>query len=276
MKMWQGGILGAVAAALLSAAPVQAASLGPAFDNYSGPVEIKFKNWESFSTPQIQEGSENFGVLVVTSITDPLGNPLFNSGGNQWLTGVFYGITVTEVTPSGSGFNGKATGGRIDIYLNSSNFDASQGLAGYAAGGCAIGGDCYHGITDVGGELVLSLELASGIDPLNGDVFLNADFNNTTLPASGGAQAYYNVIGGSLASKFDTDSLDTPFGKRDMFATNDFCPNGFPGCGATVGDWQLQSDDPIQAHVIPEPATLAFLGVGLLGLGVAVRRRRRA
>jgi hypothetical protein len=280
MKKWQGGILGAVAAALLSAAPVQAApSLGAAFDNYNGPVKIKFENWESFDTRDIEVGSINFGVLRVTSIHDADGNALFVSGfmGSPWLTGVFYGIEVTEVTPDGTGFNGKATGGRIDIYLNPTNFDPNQGTGGYGAAGCAIGGSCYNGITNVpGGELVLSLELASGIDPLNSNVTLNADFNTATLPTSGGAQAYYNVIGGSLASKFDTDSLDTPFGKRDMYAENNFCPNGFPGCGTEAGDWQLQSDDPIEGYVIPEPATLAVLGVGLLGLGVAVRRRRRA
>jgi hypothetical protein len=102
---------------------------------------------------------------------------------------------------------------------------------------------------------------------------LNADFNATTLPTAGTAQAYYNVVGGSLASKFDTDTLPTAFGTRDFFAQNTFCPNGATSCGLPVGDWQLLSNDPIRAFVVPEPTTLAVLGFGLLGLGFAVRRR---
>ena len=33
--------------------------------------------------------------------------------------------------------------------------------------------------------------------------------------------------------------------------------------------------DDIQLNVIPEPATLALFGLGLVGVGVVVRRRRR-
>lgn len=274
MRTWQGGILGAVAAALLGAAPVQAAPSIGTLDSFNGPVEIKFTNWESF-TNGVTVGSENFGILSIETIKDPLTNTaLFQQGqGGQFLTGVFYGIVVDSVSPDG--LSAKATGGTIKIYLNSSNLTPTLGTAGYTSGACAGSLDftCYDGIT--GGELVLELELASGVDPLDSDVTLDADFENDEFPPTGKASAYYNVVGGSLKSKFDTDTVSTPHGTRDLFAQNDFCPNGVPSCGPTVGNWQLLSNDPIRGYVIPEPGTLAVLGVGLLGLGMAVRRRRR-
>jgi hypothetical protein len=274
MKMWQGGILGAVAAALLSAAPVQAAPSLGLLDTFNGPVEIKFTNWESF-TNGLTIGSENYGILSIETINDPLTNTaLWQKGqGGVFLTGIFYGITVSSV--SDDGLSAQATGGTIKIYFNTSNLTPGLGTAGYTSGACAGSTDysCYDGIT--GGELALELELASGIvaDP---DVTLAATFTDDEFPPTGKASAYYNVVGGALASKFDTDTIDTPFGTRDLFAQNDFCPNGVPSCGVQVGDWQMLSNDPIRGYVIPEPGTLAVLGIGLLGLGVAVRRRRRA
>jgi hypothetical protein len=42
---------------------------------------------------------------------------------------------------------------------------------------------------------------------------------------------------------------------------------------AYEGGWELESSDPIQGVLIPEPATLSLLGIGLAALGFAKRRK---
>lgn len=244
---------------------------------YTGDIVIKFRNFENVS-PTLTTGAENFGVLNITSITDTVGNNLWTSGGaNGYLGGIFADITVLSSIPdSGGGLNVQGTGGQLDIYLSSTAPNAAQGLAGYGAAGCAPGDLCYNTISNTGdGILFLSLAFASGIDPTNPMVTVDANFDGTTFPTSGDASSYMNVIGGAYAANFDTNGLATAFGVRDMFTQNDFCDNGTPSCGS-VGDWDLQSDDPTRASFrsVPEPSTTALLGLGLLGLAVTARRKK--
>ncbi|HXG02584.1 MAG TPA: hypothetical protein VNO23_04105 [Candidatus Binatia bacterium] len=265
---------------VFAATPVLAAptfSLG----GYTGPIFIKFRNFESFLDPDqngIDPGDENFGIVNITNITDPLGNNLWTSGGsNGFLAGVFADVIVQSVTPFGGGFDVESTGGILDIYLSSTAPNAGQGHAGYAAGGCAPGDLCYNTISNTAdGILFLRLTFASGIDPTDGTVTVDGTFDTSTFPTTGDAAAFANVTGGAFAGMFDSDGLPTAFGPRDVFFTNRFCPNGAPGCfgGVTIGDWQLQSDDPASAIVVTQPATVLLLGTGLLGLATMVRRRR--
>ena len=259
----------------------QAQALTFDLGGYTGPITIKFQNWESF-TGGLQQGSENFGILSVTSVQTPGGGtPLWQTGdGGAEISGIFRDITVTSITPVGTGVNVQSTSGFLDLYLNpfgsfAGAGGAAQGTGGYS--GCIATLDCYTGISDAGGMLFLSLEFASGINPLNATTTVNGDFNLATLPASGNASSYLNVTGGAYASNFDTDSFATVFGTRDLFAQNDFCPNGQLTCtgGANIGDWQLISDDPVRAFFIPEPGTLMLLGLGLVGFA-AMRRKARA
>src|SRR5690349_3382566 len=90
------GVTCAVAAAPLYAAP--AFSLG----GYTGPITIKLKDYENL-TAGLTVGSENYGLVRITEITDPLGNDLWQQGGsNGFLSGVFNGIIINSVTPAGT------------------------------------------------------------------------------------------------------------------------------------------------------------------------------
>jgi hypothetical protein len=270
----------AATTALFSAA----ASASPLIDlnGFTGPVEIKFQNYESFSSTPVMPGDTNFGVVQVTSIVDPnTGNNLWVQGqGGQFLSGVFNGITVSSVTATTSGFDTTATGGVFEFWLTSHNFNPGQGTGGYTTGGCAVGGLCYNGITNTGGIDALNLELVPGTtsgSPVLDANTLSASTDSLTLPISGSAEGFADITGGADAGQFAHGGFTTLFAPADMDILDDFCSRGQSGCaGPNSSNWELFSHDPVDAIVMPEPASICLLAGGLGLLAPWVRRRRNA
>lgn len=88
------------------------------------------------------------------------------------------------------------------------------------------------------------------------------------------AQAFLNIVGGSEAYMFDRDvygpGLDLAMGANLQLPFNP----AYTGTPQDIGNWAVRSWDPVQGNVIPEPATLTLLGLGVLGLGARIRRNK--
>jgi len=122
---------------------------------------------------------------------------------------------------------------------------------------------------------------ASGVGTTNGfynGTVLSEDINLGT--GQGSANGYIHLLGGSYESQVGKGDLGLGPYVDLTLGTLLYTPSQ---TGSTLSDianyfgtgwWPVDSQDPATFMVIPEPATMSLLGLGLLGIG-AIRRRMR-
>ena len=237
------------------------ASQAMAFSLPLGPVEIKYKNWESLvdkdSDGVNSVGDGYRGLIRLTSIDTPGGAPLWSQSGNgQEITGTIEGLLISSITTLAVGYNVQFTGGVIKLYLDSTPEYANP----------ATGLAPANFVDSDTGNTFLELTFNTGIRPDSPTTTQDSVVSGLTNPLSGTGTFYADVTGGDFASMFNSDAFSTAFGKRDIHARSDIEGPGNFG-------FTLNSDDPAAAQVVPEPGTMALVGIGLLGFAIAGKRR---
>ncbi len=263
--------------ALAAGAMLLASSYAAASINIGGltvPVGTHFENGTIYENIVTGVGQTLTGYGEVFSIND---QPVTTLCNGCELTYVFGGYKVTSITPTSITFSG----GYVNFYLG---FGANNDLNPSMSSGSAADFSAASNGT-------LFLTLAGHAIDAAGNTFAGTG-NNIGSQNPGGTGSglgdidvtgmmFGNTVGaGAIAnSNFNTNSIASLFGGfADFLIGSTFSTTNVPHsgeCGPTsTAAGCLRGSADFRGLVIPEPDSLALLGLGVAALSLGLRRRK--
>jgi hypothetical protein len=233
-------------------------------------------------------GAAHINQVAIGFVQDPAFNPFFAGGVHKFL---FVESTISPPAGHVNGVNGIIASG----YVNGVNFD----LADASTLNSALNklGTTYSAIvvaSDFGGVLtqseldILNARRNSIIGFLNqgGGLYAMAEIGPPLGLTTSGQFGYLPIVASSAAkNQSEVGNTLTPFGMSLGLLTSDINGNFSHNIFTTTGGLNVVDMDSSgeilslagrQQVFIPEPASVALLGVGGVCLLGCVRRRRRA
>jgi hypothetical protein len=179
------------------------------------------------------------------------------------LTYRFDNYAVTSITGTTVAFSG----GVVNFYIG---YGADNDFNPFASSSSAA-----DVAAATNGTLFLSLQ-GHAVDAL-GNTLLGGGVNIGTPSATGNGSGLLDVIGGSAAAFFNTNSIGATFGgPADFLLTSSFNSTTAPHpaeCAQQIFTSCLAGSADLRGAVqVPAPAIPALLGLGLLGFGMLRRR----
>lgn len=214
------------------------------------------------------DGTEDaFGTFQINKITDENNNVLWSMASTGQQLAVFYygvdDVMLSYINLATTYSELLAIGLKADMYLYDSQvYNPNLGTSG------RTGGSSYTNVTV--GEKVL--ELVGATEYIDYPVFTRAYELQEYGYASTGAftgTAYLDVVGGSWFDNWNTNTFPVMLGGD--FADVRFTFTTFDNNQAA--DWLIRGVATGDANVVPEPSTSLMLGLGLLAMSYASRRK---
>jgi hypothetical protein len=265
--------MGAYAAAAPSTLPA-----GPVYLKFSGQEQIAINGAHTFGTNEI-----NWGVIVVSTAEkgdvntphdaiDPNGDIFYVNGQGGQITGMFYGVqqgTTSATNPF------PATGGFLDLYWRDlSTMSKSSVSTTSIDPSIRCGQSCATGFTE--GTFLARIMFDTGMDVSNPNNTIVGNQVPSSNGFSGEADSYGSVVasaGGLWANQLNSDWFSSYLGMRDLRFKNSYNYNSTWNGGENILGARI--DDPGQAFALPEPGALSLMGLAMVGMGAALRRREK-